>query len=274
MIDIYQIFYKQAQLEFLSPLAKPYFNPINERSYLCEHSVFQDVYNSKKCFSNEYTGFVSWKFEQKSKIKMEAFLKFIEQNSGYDVYFINPLPWPAFFFRNIWIQGEKHHPGLLNLSQKILNSINYKVDLQTVIFSNDISSFCNYWVANANFWNSFMSFLTPIYKILDEGSIFTESEKLNLWSNADLKYEYIPHHTFILERLFTTFLYLHPKIKFKAFPITENNYLEKRYQEYSELFFIADNLKRIYQGRNYNDIDLDLNLNRCFNIFSKNCSLE
>jgi hypothetical protein len=65
-------------------------------------------FDEKKMFDSpdiNYEGFFSWKFEQKTKVSVESFLKGIQAHPGYDVYIINPFPSELLYW-NVWSQGE------------------------------------------------------------------------------------------------------------------------------------------------------------------------
>ena len=88
--QIYQIFYKTEQRPHLEKDFIPYDNTANPRPEWCEYYVFREAYNKGLCSCGP-TGFLSWKFHEKTGLNGQAFHKLIKENPGYDVYFINPF---------------------------------------------------------------------------------------------------------------------------------------------------------------------------------------
>ena len=151
-LKIYQIYFERSQMPFLEKEFIPFDaskvpNPENR-----EYRIFHRSYTQEKHKESLYTGFISWKFYEKTQIRGKEFIQFIQKNPGYDVYFINPF-WEEIFWQNVWLQGESKHPGLIVFVQRILEKLGHEIDLRTM--HNDISnlSYCNYWVGNRKFWD-------------------------------------------------------------------------------------------------------------------------
>jgi hypothetical protein len=126
-VTINQIYYLPSQLPLLDPAFTPYDNTANENREFAEYHIFEKEYNAGKIANDALTGYVSWKFGDKTRLQGSQFLKFIAANPGYDVYFINPFPMQMKFFKNLWLQGEFYHPGILELSQRIFERAGYAI---------------------------------------------------------------------------------------------------------------------------------------------------
>ena len=55
------------------------------------YGVFRDNYYNGNYKSAEYTGYLSWKFRQKTRIWGKEFVTFIQKSEKSDVYFVNPF---------------------------------------------------------------------------------------------------------------------------------------------------------------------------------------
>jgi hypothetical protein len=108
-IKISQIYYAQDHLAHLDEAFIPYDNSTPNRDGEFEIGVLQDNFLEKNHLDADFTGFVSWKFREKTGLPGNFFIDFIQQNSGYDVYFINPFP-TEIRFKNVWFQGDAYHP--------------------------------------------------------------------------------------------------------------------------------------------------------------------
>lgn len=220
-IKLHQIYYNKSQLHSISKYATPYFNSEDNDSKIWhEFGVFVREYVKMSYKHYKYSGYVSWRFEEKTTIKLHKFLNFILENPGYDVYFINPFPELELLYKNVWDQGEEHHPGITQLAQELLNIANLNVKISEIQFNSNTMGFCNYWVGNNKFWEEFLNFTLPIYKYL---SNITEKERLKYLKDSGYHtgVGYIP---FIMERMFSTFLETScDKISYKKYNYTDTD---------------------------------------------------
>jgi hypothetical protein len=154
----------------------------------------------------QVTGLLSPKFTAKTGISGQIFNEFITDNPGYDVWFINPYPHYFYLSFNIWEHGETWYPGLRDRASKVFAAAGVMTDLnkfprstkRTLLFS-------NIWAATADFWDRFMGFVSAMSAHAETiGSVF------DIVPYEDGHAVYFP---FIFERLFTTFLVMHPDIK-------------------------------------------------------------
>lgn len=206
-VSIYQICYcaqqhKEVDKDFILYDNSHYCDKHKKVNNPREYQVFVDNHNR---LSSDYTGFISWKFYNKTHITGR---EFIDNISTADVYFINCGPRSV---SNVWQQGERQHPGLMKFTQDILDSIGYDIDINNI--SHDISkvAFCNFWVGNREFWNKYMKFTLPIYDYIINH--LSEEQQLFIRKRAckGIDSDYFP---FIMERLFTTLLHVDNSISY------------------------------------------------------------
>lgn len=132
-IKIYQAYYKKDQINRLDSSFIPLDNTINPNPLWMEYWLFLNHYKNEEYKSSKYTGILSWRFNEKTYLTGKEFINFIENNPGHDVYFINPFPYQCYMYKNVWIQGERWHPGLLEVTQSTLNKKGYGIDLMSLI---------------------------------------------------------------------------------------------------------------------------------------------
>jgi hypothetical protein len=205
-IFIYQIFFKEDQKKYLDSSFIPYFNSVKDNWF--EYGVFAREYALQTHKKSDYTAFLSWKFAQKTKLEGKNILRFMEENPGYDCYFINPFPELTYLYENVWLQGDSFHKGLLNITQDLFFEAGYNIDLSRLRNNKHNVLFANYWVGNQHFWEAYMNFTLPLYNLINKKLI--EGNKIFLQvadSSRDrsVTSSFIP---FIMERLFSTFLLL------------------------------------------------------------------
>jgi len=214
-IQIGQIYYDASQLPLLDPAFTPYDNTANENREFAEYHIFEKEYHAGKIADDALTGYVSWKFVDKTRLAGSRFMDFVAANPGYDVYFINPFPMQMKFFKSLWQQGEFFHPGITQLSEEILRLAGYEIDLNSAVHDRKTALYCNYWVGTRQFWNRYMAFMQPIVEVLRSRLSPTQKEKLHSIADFGNDFSYI---AFIIERLFTTLLQHDKNIRYLAYP--------------------------------------------------------
>lgn len=225
-IGIYQIYYDKVQLEKLSPAFLPYDNTKNDNREWAEYHIFEKEFSKKTWKKFSYSGFISWKFLQKSQITGERFLEFMQRNPGADVYFINPFPMEEILFRNVWHQGEFYHKGILAFAQRLMTRLGHDADLSAWSQEPATFAFCNYWAGNPKFWKGYMEFTGSFARMLRTG--LSEEDKAFLHSLAS-KTNNFSYIAFFMERLFSTYLWLAGKdIHWQRFEYTDSD-LRRRF---------------------------------------------
>lgn len=247
MITIHQIYYLPSQLPLLDPAFTPYDNTVNENREFAEYHIFEKEYNAGNVHAGALTGYVSWKFGQKTRLTGNKFLAFVRANPGYDVYFINPFPMQMKFFKNLWLQGEFYHSGILPLSQEILRLAGYDIDLAAQTHDRQTALYCNYWVGSRKFWDIYMRFTRPIVEVLRSGLSAELKQKLHSIADKSNDFSFI---AFIIERLFTTLLHHDKSIRHLAYPHSYSD-IRRKYGHSGALLYkiFPDNsrlLNRLY----------------------------
>lgn len=207
-LQIFQIFYQPLQQKELDPDFIPYPNLKNPRPDLCEYHIFRNEFFKGNCNSG-LTGFVSWKFFEKTGLTGKEFQEWIATNPGYDVYFINPYPMQKRTL-NVWRQGNRRHPNISKIAQSLFSQCGRDVDLLSLSMAEEHVAFCNYWVGAPSFWKKYIDFCEPICEIVEDE--ISKDGLSCLLEQADKKSGlcYIPY---ILERLFSTMLTLDSSVR-------------------------------------------------------------
>lgn len=212
-IAIHQIYFDPAQEASLEPAFIPLPNLDNPYPQRREFYLFERFYQNQGHAEAELSGLVSHKFRQKTQVTGEAFINWIQDNPGYDAYFINPFPQTVYWFFNIWEQGEKSHRGILPLAQEVFDALGYGIDLPSFPRTDlQTTCFSNFWVATPTFWDDFMAFALPVYRYMT-----AEAHAGRFFQSTyhDSEAEIFP---FIIERLFTTFIVTRPGYKVLSHP--------------------------------------------------------
>lgn len=223
-IKIYQIYYRTFQRLFLDGDFIPYDNRENARPELAEYHIFHKEHEEGRCFDAEYVGFLSWKFGNKTKVKGRQFIRFIEQNPGYDVYFINPFPIQVCQWRNVWAQGDYKHPGILKFSQSVFDNIFGNYDIRGMINTDSDALYCNYWVANQKFWKKYIESVRLFMDYVEKDMLDEEKEFVYGIANPNNNSIFIPY---IIERMFSTMIYYNEDVKYLAYNYSDKEMMRK-----------------------------------------------
>lgn len=218
MIRIYEPLYRPDQQQ-----QEPLFTPLQlHRNDVVwrEFRILVDMFRDQRHRGPGHCGVFSPKFSLKSKIATQQFLAFCEANAESDVCFFNPFPQVRYVAYNVWNQGEPWHPGLATAAQGLLDAagIPWRID---EVPRQDASclAYSNFWVATESFWDAYVGgVLDPIARFLEEQPHHPAAQSVMVATYHTDKASYLP---FVTERLFSTFLSLHPEIRSAHYPIED-----------------------------------------------------
>jgi hypothetical protein len=210
-VKIFQVYYRPEQRTSLDPAFEPYDWLCNPYPEYTETLHFINLHQSGKYREADYVGIVSNKFGLKTGLTGERFIQFIRNHPGYDVYFVNPFPELGYSWLNVWSQGEFRHAGLTALALQLFEATRTPVRIDSLGRNSQNSLlYCNYWIGNEKFWDAFMSFLTPLFRWIDQGS--APHERKPYFRTATYADTGFSMFSFIFERLFSTFLLINQDI--------------------------------------------------------------
>lgn len=219
---LYQAYYEESQKNTLDSSFTPYDNTENKSPELREYPLWKKLYE-RHGGTLSYWGLLSWRWFDKTKLPPEEFKQWILDNPGYDVYHIDPFLHVSVSSKNIFEQGEQWHPGMLNCCNKLFPKLGINVKVEDIIYQPKHFATCNYFVGNTFFWSNYLKFLDQVVDISqtdDEIKNYMFEDK-RLYNGA-----MIPSFAFMIERMFSLYLYFNQTIKVKKFPVTWHNYEE------------------------------------------------
>ena len=198
-IFIYQIFYNDLTRSKLDKGFSPLDNTQNLRPDRAEYWPIRNVLLNQNFNSEDYIGFLSSKFYEKTWCSSEFVFDTIAGRK-HDFYSISPYFDQMALYSNSFEQGESYHPGIKNLTNAFLRQIGIDYDVSN--FVSDVSTciYCNYFVAKFEFWEKWLVYAEQLFQIVenkesDLGRLFTNfteyREKNNIFHMK----------VFLLERL-------------------------------------------------------------------------
>jgi hypothetical protein len=182
----------------------------------------QAAENFEQNFS-DLTGFFSWKFGQKMKIDFERVQGFVHSAPGMDCYIFCHSPYQTAYFFNVWQQGEHWHGGVSTKAEALLAKIGYPLDLSKSVDHHLTTAYSNYWIGSQRFWRAWLDFMGRVFDEIEAQKPGTEGidGQSAFWTASGIvsgggHVQALPMFTYIVERLFSVFVKLHPEYRIVA----------------------------------------------------------
>lgn len=249
---LFQIFYDQDSKSRLDPEFTPYDNTYRGDDGWHEYSVIRDVFLDRgRVFSEEeYVGFFSPRFHEKLSMTGGEVRQIVSSSSS-DVISFSPEFKQSAIFQNSFYQGESAHPGLMECSQKVFESLGLKLDLSAMWQDRHRTIFSNYFVAKYRIWKQWLELSEAVYGMANNPAdpLFSPLNQRVTHRKIDNKYTL---SIFIIERIISVLLEVTNTDAEVAFKLPKNsstlaNYLlldaiksaviKSGMAEYNDLFF-------------------------------------
>lgn len=222
-MKLYQVYYNEETRSRIHPESIPYDNTLYHGKPLqpaFENHIICDLVEEGAHLHTDYFGVFSWAFEYKLGKNLN---RVREQVQGDDIY--------SFFSKSnqpyIWRQANLWHKGMLEIGQLLMEKMGVKTNLYNLSVRTGERKTCtvygNYFLAKPEIYERYVNeFLRPAMNIMlgDPEMIAKLSVNSGYKKNRDLSwlvdvtgFPYYPMHTFVCERLFSTWLVLEGKYK-------------------------------------------------------------
>lgn len=212
-LKIYQICYDDSTCAKCFKQAET-INNNGKLSHFFENDIIKDIY-----LKHDYTNYdyiAIWSHAIKSKIVFkENKLTFNYENAvkvldGTDVYSFNKRRQQS----NIITQAERWHPGIVEMTKHILESIGYELPNRL-----DRIVLFNYWIMKTELFDQYCSeMLLPAIAVADTMPELHKDagyKKNHKDFTKELGYNYYPYTPFIFERLMSVWLQYRKDLSFK-----------------------------------------------------------
>lgn len=214
-------------------------NRSNERPDWAEYWPIRRFLLNEKLDENVFYGFLSPRFMEKMSVSSEEILGFIAQLDGdVDVAAFSPFFDHRALFINMFEHGEFFHPGLIDISKKILSRVLPDLQINSLVNTSDTAIFCNYFAAKPRFWKKWLEICEQIFNMAE-----SEDDPLAFELKRKMHYGKGPVHAkvFVIERIASLLLAISNDFKVAKF---SKSTLSTTFQDQSfELFTTLDTLK-------------------------------
>ena len=201
---VHQIFYDEPTRGLLDLGFLPIDNSQSERPDWFEFLVIRDFLHRTPLDERAWYGFLSPRFREKTGLDSSFVFDFIDRiNSHADVALFSARWDLIAFFRSPFEQGEIFHPGLLDLSERFLQSIDVEIDLRTLTTHSLSSVYSNFIVAKPVFWRAWLKLADAFFDRVEHGrdALALALQASTTYAPQGRSMPSAPMKTFIQERL-------------------------------------------------------------------------
>ena len=219
---LFQIYFDDITKVELSPVAIPIDNSyglIKKITPAFENHVIKNIFDKKLYGDAERVGVFSWAFEKKNWYKLAD----LDLNQSEDVL---TFYWHAGKTVQIYKLFEKSHPGIMDLSYRILKEAGYDIDVENI---ETPPIYQNAHITKTEIYKRYVDeMLTPVMNAMFHGHNNLLMENLfgnsyyKIYDNLDTEKmtqitskPYYTYHTFICETLPALYFALNPEITIK-----------------------------------------------------------
>lgn len=243
MTKIYQAYYDNSQIFSMDPSFIPYDNRANKRPDLREYPLLKDLFwrNRKENF---HWGLVSTKWKEKTFLDGTEFKLWIDDNPGYDVYFIDPYLEVSAVCNNLWTQDR-----LTDFANMLFPKIGINKRCEDVYYAGEDFCTCNYFVGNSRFWTEWFLYVDNILVMCSQDKnmynyLYNKGREYSYTKDGKESKSWIPEFIFILERLTSLFFIQNRNIRKLKFPSNHECYTRQFGEEKHKMLLTIYNMKK------------------------------
>lgn len=217
-------------------------NLTNERPDWYEYWPIRRFMLSQPLVEGHWYGFFSPKFSQKTMLDFAATHAFVAEAASQknaDVVLFSPQPDMAANFLSVFEQAEVFDPGFIQSAKAFLATQGMDVPLESVVMDSRQTVFSNYFAAKPPFWREWFALTEALFAICEDRSHPLVAELRHPTTYG----EGVQRKVFLLERLASLILLLHPEFKVAVFNPYNFGWSISRFRENPSQTYINDALK-------------------------------
>lgn len=213
---IYQIYYSDRTRAMLDPGFLPLDNSDNARPDWREYWPIRRSLLNGMPDGDVFIGFLSPNFRRKTGLDAAQVFETIDRRgAGADVIGFCSYFDQAAYFTNVFEHGESvHGPGFVDAAQAFLDAISVESRVAELLMGSGTTIYCNYFVANARFWQTWLDWNEKLFAIAEAGDT-----PLGRRLNMPVPYlrTTLPMKVFIMERMVSLILATQTAWRVQAF---------------------------------------------------------
>jgi len=212
---IYQIFYSSESRRKLDSGFIALDNTENLRPDWREYWPIRNWLLNNSLNDDDYYGFFSPKFQEKTGLQASQVKTFIDQCSGLpDIILFSPFFDHSAYCHNVFVQFQVHNAGnhVMQESIKHVSPTMWQL-MDSAIMDSRNTVFCNYFVAKKRFWKLWLEKCEMLFAVAEDGTT-----PLGALLNSTVQHDggQAPNKVFVIERIASWLMVTH-RIATKAF---------------------------------------------------------
>jgi hypothetical protein len=221
-LRIFQICWNERSLSKLEPGFTALDWRRNPNPDLREFAVFRELHAGGYTKKFDLTGAFSPKFAAKAGVSGLKFTKWVEDNPGYDFYFVNPRPhFPAFYFNGWAHSSHQFGDRFLVCAKEIIELAGYESEQWINQREDFANSFCmNFWIGKEQFWDRCVRVIDDILSV-DRQKLRPETRSFLFEPRQWRAPNQLPvaQIALVLERIVTSLAIVDRSLKKLAYPV-------------------------------------------------------
>lgn len=243
--NIFQIFYDDVTERQLDRGFLALENRGNLRPDWREYWVIRQFFQNNTLEEEALYGFFSPNFSSKTGLSAQHVHRFIDENPDHDAYTFSPFVQDAACYLNMFEQGNRYHPGMLELTGNFFDLIDLKLDFTRLVMDFRSTVYCNFIVAKPVFWKSWFAINERLFDEVERGtSVFAQRMR-----QATSYYKMpLDMKVFISERIAGTILALDQQLRVAYYDVGKMPLSDNLYYPCRDEMFTLNALKMAYLG--------------------------
>lgn len=164
---VFQIFHDELTRSQIDAGFEPLDNSANPDPQWREYGAIRHFFLSQSLDENELYGFLASDFGARTALSAESVHAVIRDNPGGEVYVFEPLDPGAACYLNVFEQGNRRYPGLLEAAEAFVREVPLDVDLRTLVMSSRASVSGYYIVAKPSFWQTWFALTEKLFALYE-----------------------------------------------------------------------------------------------------------
>jgi len=248
-INIFQIFYSDLTKNQNDHGFLQLDNLANDRPDWREYWPIRKFLIENQLNSDDYYGFFSPKFMQKTGLGSKDVFEFIQSREG-DAFLFSPFFDQSAFPMNVLEQSAAQHKDLQSTIEESFRLLDPSINASTILMNSSNTIFCNFFVAKKKFWDTWLTYCELIFSIAEKNDSAL-GRSLNANTNHDGGLA--PAKVFVIERVASFIFSTQSQWKVHAFNPMALPYANSHVAKFKDELCILDSLKVAYSKNNFSD---------------------
>ena len=242
--NIFQVFHDESERQRLDHGFSELDNSASLKPEWREYSAIRDFFLNRSVDENELYGFLSPDFADKTGLTAQGVREFISSNPDGEVYTFSPSLQDSACYLNVFEQGNRLYPGLVEAAEIYLQAVGLDVDLRTLSMDSRSTVHFNYFVARPSFWRTWFALTEKLYDLFEgDDATFRAQFRARVPNRPQVAMQVL-----LLERIASLVLTLCPDIKVCAYDANLMPSSNPAYRTYDDQLVFLNDLKVQYQS--------------------------